>query len=291
VPPRGGALADLGAVERRQPERDEIELRLLGVPEEHESNQPLLAAVRVRARRPVPTPPRLLVLSTGPGATLAPLDTLVEIPRRGHLELPIVVHYPDTTRSGEHPLSARLIWPADRPLLAADAVPVLVWREGAVLRVPEDFPSIGTALDASVDHDRVLVGPGTYVEQVDFAGRRITLRSTRDPEQTVIDGAGTGPVVSFGPGEDSPCVLAGFTVRGGTGYITRVGFRSVTRPRRTSSAASSSDARRSGEAGSTSKAAPPSCAAAWCAPTPSGPTRCWAPVSRSRVRVRRSRTA
>ncbi len=58
---------------------------------------------------------------------------------------------------------------------------------GEVRQVPEDFPTIQSAVDAAEPGDLVLIGPGTYREQVNVATSHLVIRGT-DREQVVIDG-------------------------------------------------------------------------------------------------------
>lgn len=58
---------------------------------------------------------------------------------------------------------------------------------GEVRQVPEDFPTIQSAVDAAEPGDLVLVGPGTYREQVNVATEQLVIRGT-DREAVVIDG-------------------------------------------------------------------------------------------------------
>jgi hypothetical protein len=58
---------------------------------------------------------------------------------------------------------------------------------GEVRQVPEDFPTIQSAVDAAEPGDLVLVGPGTYREQVNVATSHLVIRGT-DREQVVVDG-------------------------------------------------------------------------------------------------------
>jgi hypothetical protein len=86
------------------------------------------------------------------------------------------------------------------------------------LYVPDDYPTIQQAINATVNGDTVIVKPGTYLEKIDFKGKAITVRSTHGADNTVIDGnqAGSSPVVKCVNGEDSDTVLEGFTVTNGS---------------------------------------------------------------------------
>jgi len=87
----------------------------------------------------------------------------------------------------------------------------------ATIYVPDHYGSIQDAIDAALDGDTVIVRAGTYVENIDFIGKSITLVSESGPAPTVIDGGGDGSVVLFRNGEDSGSVLEGFTITNGTG--------------------------------------------------------------------------
>jgi parallel beta-helix repeat protein len=92
------------------------------------------------------------------------------------------------------------------------------------LRVPVDYPTIQAAIDAAQDGDLVVVSPGTYVENLDFQGKNITVRSG-DPQSaevvaaTILDGGGRGSVVTFEGGETTAAILSGFTITNGSGSI------------------------------------------------------------------------
>jgi hypothetical protein len=82
------------------------------------------------------------------------------------------------------------------------------------------FRTIQEGIAAAADGDTVVVGPGTYVENIRFEGKSIVLRSTKpsDPEVvrgTIIEGGGVDSVVSFSGTEKASCVLAGFTIQNG----------------------------------------------------------------------------
>lgn len=86
-----------------------------------------------------------------------------------------------------------------------------------VIRVPEDYPAIQTAIGAALTGDTVSVGPGTYAETIDFMGKAITVASRSGPVATIIDPV-SGSAVVFRSGETPSSVLDGFTIQdaGGT---------------------------------------------------------------------------
>ena len=85
----------------------------------------------------------------------------------------------------------------------------------ATINVPADQTTIQAAIDAAKDGDTVLVAPGTYVENVNFKGKAITVTSSGGADATIIDGNQAGTVATFNTGEDRTTVLSGFTLRNG----------------------------------------------------------------------------
>lgn len=83
------------------------------------------------------------------------------------------------------------------------------------IHVPDDYPTIQQAIDASQNEDVILVAPGTYMENIDLLNKTVTLESTHGPAQTVIDGNQAGSVVCYTPEEEAWPKLIGFTITNG----------------------------------------------------------------------------
>jgi len=83
------------------------------------------------------------------------------------------------------------------------------------IHVPADQPTIQAAINAANNGDTVLVAPGTYVENINFNGKAITVSSASGSSVTVIDGGAIGSVVTFNHSETTTSVLTGFTIRNG----------------------------------------------------------------------------
>ncbi|MHC4568817.1 MAG: right-handed parallel beta-helix repeat-containing protein [Planctomycetota bacterium] len=81
----------------------------------------------------------------------------------------------------------------------------------ATITVPDDFPAIQQAVNAASPGDKVFVRAGMYSEHVTI-GKPLTLEG-EDRETTIIDGAGTGKVVTVTSA--SNVTVSGFTTRNG----------------------------------------------------------------------------
>ncbi len=98
-----------------------------------------------------------------------------------------------------------------------------------VLNVPEEYATIQAGIDAALDGDTVLVAPGVYQERIDFLGKDITVTSV-DPNDaaivgyTIIDAQKQGSAVTFSSYASPAAVLAGFTIKGGSGTADTYSF-------------------------------------------------------------------
>jgi hypothetical protein len=87
----------------------------------------------------------------------------------------------------------------------------------AAIYVPDDFATIQAAINAAPNGELIIVRPGTYVENLDFCGKVLEVRSEEGPELTIIDGNASGSVVKFVNNEGPGSTLNGFTLTNGTG--------------------------------------------------------------------------
>jgi hypothetical protein len=82
--------------------------------------------------------------------------------------------------------------------------------------LPDLTAEIKDAINASMNGYIIVVRAGTYVENIDFLGKAITLKSEQGPDVTIIDGNLAGSVVPCQSGEDAASVLDGFTLTNGS---------------------------------------------------------------------------
>lgn len=103
----------------------------------------------------------------------------------------------------------------------------------SVLRVPQEYSTIQSAIEAAIAGDTVLVSPGIYRENINYAGKDIVVGSlflTTGNKQYLVEtviSPDSGSVVTFVNQETLNAVLCGFTITGGTGTVidsTRIGF-------------------------------------------------------------------
>ncbi len=110
-------------------------------------------------------------------------------------------------------------------LLPLLAVGVLVFGDdgfaAVIVRVAPDGTGDYLTIQAAVDDvetgSTIFVAPGIYDETVDLLDKQLTIESENGPDVTIIEPTdGTGFVLQDGQGLAT--VLAGFTIRNGTGY-------------------------------------------------------------------------
>lgn len=87
----------------------------------------------------------------------------------------------------------------------------------------QTYSTIQSGIDAAANGDTVLVAPATYLENVDFKGKAITVTGSGGATATIIDGGsqdGLATVV-FANRETNASVISNFTIRGGGDTIFR----------------------------------------------------------------------
>ncbi len=107
-------------------------------------------------------------------------------------------------------------------VLIISILTAIIYCNGTTINIPEDYNTIQSGINTSADGDTVLVQPGSYLENINFAGKNILVASlyytTQDTSYisgTVIDGNQSGSVVVINSGETSEAILSGFTVTNG----------------------------------------------------------------------------
>ncbi|MFH2050323.1 MAG: right-handed parallel beta-helix repeat-containing protein [bacterium] len=86
----------------------------------------------------------------------------------------------------------------------------------SVINVPDDFASIQPALEAAEVGDSILVGPGTYYENLDFVIKNLYVSSTDGADATIIESV-TGNTPTVRIYYSGNCTFNGFTVTGASG--------------------------------------------------------------------------
>jgi thermitase len=102
-------------------------------------------------------------------------------------------------------------------------VPVIVNVVSRQFHVPQDYPTIQSALDAATDGCTVVVADGTYTgpgnRQLRFRGKALTLQSENGPAHCIIDCEQQAQGFRFEDFERADSVLEGFTILNGRGDL------------------------------------------------------------------------
>ena len=85
-----------------------------------------------------------------------------------------------------------------------------------IVHVPADSSTIQSAINGAWGGDTILVAAGTYVENINFNGKDVVVRSVEGREVTIIDGNQNGRVVYFGQGADLTTLFCGLTITNGS---------------------------------------------------------------------------
>lgn len=139
----------------------------------------------------------------------------------GYFSIQLEIGVYDVTYSKEDYFNRYLY---EQSLFSNSTLPdVTLLERTTLINVPSDFPKIQSAINEAISGDTVFVAQGTYVENINFLGKSITVGSlflttgdTTYISQTIIDGNQNRSVVTFSSGEDSNSVLIGFTITNGS---------------------------------------------------------------------------
>jgi hypothetical protein len=110
---------------------------------------------------------------------------------------------------------------ADPKCISALNLTMPVWNQTKEQR----YSFIQDAVDEAQNGDEIIINPGSYRENVDFKGKRLTIRSINpgDPAivtSTIINGRGQGSAVTIPNSASSNSVLEGLTITNGKNGIS-----------------------------------------------------------------------
>ncbi len=113
-------------------------------------------------------------------------------------------------------LSLLLASASAQPVLAACGPSGCVINQGC----PKGSIIVGASIQAAINaapfkSSTLCVKPGTYTGKINFLGKPIRLVLSGGPTVTILNGGGTGPVVTFNTSEGRDSILEGFRVENG----------------------------------------------------------------------------
>ena len=79
-----------------------------------------------------------------------------------------------------------------------------------------DYTSLQLAIESASLTDKIVVSDGTYVENINFKGKNITIQSINGPEKTILQTNSSSNVITFNSLEQNSAILKGFTIKGGS---------------------------------------------------------------------------
>lgn len=107
----------------------------------------------------------------------------------------------------------------NKAISAAIAASCVAVASADVLRVPGDFPTMQSALDAAKSRDEIVVADGVWTGQgnrdLDIGDKDVTLRSENGPDNCIIDGEDAHRFIANCSNRSRSMVIEGFTVRNG----------------------------------------------------------------------------
>ena len=181
----------------------------------------VMILVLVGCTPPSPSNMYTIIATSGKGETISPIgsiavaegdsQTFTIIPDGCHIINEVLVDglsigsidtYTFTDVQQDHTLSASFVFPSRRVYNADTGI---------------EYEIIQHAIDAALDGQTIVVCPGTYMENIEFDSRNLTLRSSdpSDPaivNSTIIDGKDNASVVRL---VNDTSTIIGFTIQNG----------------------------------------------------------------------------
>ena len=101
---------------------------------------------------------------------------------------------------------------------------ILSLATATTLLVPDNFTTIQEGVDSAIEGDTILVSEGIYYENIFINQKSITIISSGDIENTILDGSINGPVIEI-INVENDLVINGFIIQNGYGkYINGATF-------------------------------------------------------------------